>query len=235
MEKLLESGSKALDAIAAYFQAAARHADAMAASCIRHDFPIKTAPCTDRPTTKTPVTPAVGHPAADIAGAHPLITGKPESGAPSTGHAIPPEEAPATRAPEKRKAGRPKKTDAAPAAPAAPSPKKDDAPAGLPVDPEFASLNEEESTKRVYEIGEAMMDAYPKEEAGKNAPDGSPAPEGFFIAADILKTRFNVEKLSKLNHAQRLQFMTILKGYLGRAQSAPQGESSPETDPNLGV
>lgn len=124
---------------------------------------------------------------------------------------------------EKRGRGRPKKSLPVPAG----------EPAGLPVDAEFAALSPEESEKLIYAKGEEMMDAYPTD--GANGPDGSPAPEGYHICAGIMKDRFGVERLSKMNHAQRLQFMTILKGYLQKAPLAVAANGATENDPNLGV
>ena len=210
METLLMSLSKAADALTKYLESKARHHDAMAESCLAYKNG------TGAPPPLPVATPAPKKESEKRPGA-PTPASKPESGSQSTGHAIPPEPPAAS----KRAPGRPKKTPPAPAA----------VPQDLlPIDPEYAALTDAESAKRIFEVGERLIEAYP--DLGAAGPDGEPAPEGFHMVVAALKDKFGVERLAKLTHTQRLQFMSLMKAKL---PAAPAASTPAGDDPNAGI
>lgn len=151
----------------------------------------------------------------------------PPAPAPSKKDAPPAVPAEAPSAPAAPKRGRPRKADTAPAVEA------------VIVHPDYAKMSEEESAKHIFVVGEQLMEKYPT--LGADGPDGQPAPEGFHMLVKIMKERFNVDRVAKLMHGQRLQFMTIIRekldngaGTADRVAGAGAGAAAAD-DPNLGV
>lgn len=205
METLLMSLSKAADALTKYLESKARHHDAMAESCLAY-----------KNGTGAPPPLPVATPAPKESLVNVKVSPK---GALEKTADVPPAEPAAA---SKRAPGRPKKTPPAPAA----------VPQDLlPIDPEYAALTDAESAKRIFEVGEQLIEAYP--DLGAAGPDGEPAPEGFHMVVAALKDKFGVERLAKLTHTQRLQFMSLMKAKLPAAPAAPAGVGT--EDPNAGI
>lgn len=125
--------------------------------------------------------------------------------------------------------GRPKKTEA----PAATAPEEYLTPVHKK---RIVDLTPDESLKELSEYGLRMVKKF--NNPGAAGPDGNPAPEGYHMLKEILKTKFGKERAALLTHEERLVYFGIIAGKLANGAApapAPAPQPAAQVPVGLGV
>lgn len=83
------------------------------------------------------------------------------------------------------------------------------------------TITEAESAKQVMEVAGLLVKRFNAPHSS-NTPDGKGGlmPDGFFIAKEILRGQFKVERIAQLDHVGRVNFMAVVRARISEADKA---------------